>query len=125
MKPLVKRWVFVAVLIMIMACQAIQGPVPARKDMTGAPGYTTVAIQVKDMRAAVAGIENLLERYGAREIEQQSREGKAFFYAVVLSDYYEDLLREIKTIGNIESVITTRDIREGDVMIRLVIGSPS
>ncbi|MCX5834772.1 MAG: hypothetical protein NTV99_09750 [Deltaproteobacteria bacterium] len=122
MKLWIKGWVFTAVLVSILACQAIQDPIPIRKEMTGAPGSTTVAIRVKDMGAADAGVENLLERYAAREIERQSREGQEFFYAMVVSDYYDDLLEKLKTIGEIESVISTRDIREGDVMIRIVIG---
>jgi len=120
---LIKGWVFIAVPVSILACQAIHDQVPVRKEMTGAPGSTTVAIKVKDMGAADAGVENLLERYGAREIERQSREDQEFFYAMVVSDYYDDLLEKLKTIGEIESVISTRDIREGDVMIRIVIGA--
>ena len=122
MNPWIKGWIFIAAMVSIPACQVIQDQIPVRREMAGAPGSTTVAIRVKDMGTADAGVENLLERYAAREIGRQSREGQAFFYAMILSDYYDDLLGKLQTIGEIESVISTRDIREGDVMIRIVIG---
>jgi hypothetical protein len=123
MRRWIKGWVLAALMAGILACQAIQDQVPVRKEMAGAPGSTTVTIRVKDMGVADAGVKKILERYAARDIQRQSREGQAFFYAMVLSDYYDDLLEKLKTIGVVESVISTRDIREGDVMVRIVIGS--
>ena len=122
MKPWIKRGVLTALMACILACQAIQAQVPDRKEMAGVPGSTTVTIRVKDMGVAEAGVKKILERYAARDIQRQSREGQAFFYAMVLSDYYDDLLEKLKTIGVVESMISTRDIREGEVMIRIVIG---
>jgi hypothetical protein len=96
---------------------------PAAPQMMGAviemPARISVAVHVKDVRAAAREVESLLEKSGARKIQRQSREGREVLTAVIGAQNVRELREKLKAIGKTEEKGISVDLRERDVSITI------
>ena len=96
---------------------------PAAPQMMGAviemPVRISVAVHVKDVRAAAGEVGSLLEKSGARKIQRQSREGKEVLTAVIGAQNVRELREKLKAIGKTEEKGIPTDLRERDVSITI------
>jgi hypothetical protein len=96
---------------------------PAAPLMMGAvaemPARISVAVHVKDARAAAGEVESLLGTLGARKIQRQSREGKDVLTAVMTVQNLKELREKLKAIGETEEKGIPADMREGDLSITI------
>ncbi len=101
--------------------RALSVPAPrlgAARKRTEAIGVT---VRVKDVRTAMGEIENLLVRLGATRIGREFTENGGMITAAFQAERLNDLLEQLKTVGEIKEKDTVTDVGPGIDEIRIEI----